>query len=148
MRKALPSDIKKFIEYKLSHLSETERYLQEYKRALMPSSTPAYSAAMGGSSGESRPCENLAIKMASDAYIIETEKTIRIIQKILDDLNETDHALIKLVYINRSKLTKEGAALRCNVSKSAAYERINAVLWAIAFELGYVNISTVSKKNR
>ena len=141
MHKALPPDIKRFIEYKLSHLTETERYLQDYKKALMPSSTPAYSATGGGGAGESRPTEGLAIKMANDAYIVETEKTLQIIQGILSALNKTDRSLIQLVYINREKMTKEGAALKCHISKSSAYERINAVLYAIAFELGYVNIN-------
>lgn len=148
MRLSLPADIKKFIEYKLNHFFETERYLNEYKRALMPSSTPAYSAAMGGSSGESRPAESLAIKMASDAYIIETEKTINIIQNVLDALDETDSKLISLVYLKKNKLTKEGAALSCNISKSAAYDRINAVLYKIAFELGYVNLKTTPLEKR
>lgn len=148
MRRALPPDIKRFIEYKLSHLGETERYLREYKNALMPSSTPAYSAATGGGSGESRPAESLGIKLASDAYIIETEKTLSVIQRILDALNKTDYELISLVYINRFRLSKEAAALRCHVSKSAAYERINAVLYEIAFELGYVNIDTPLEKRK
>lgn len=141
MHKALPPDIKRFIEYKLSHLTETERQLNEYKNLLMPSSTPAYSATGGGGAGESRPTEGLAIKIVSDAWVVDTERTRRIIRSILDALDKTDRSLIQLVYINREKLTKEGAALKCHISKSSAYERINAVLYAIAFELGYVNIN-------
>ena len=56
---------------------------------------------------------------------------------MLSALDEVDLKLIELVYWRR-EYTVEGAAMAIHISKTAAYQRINKVLGAIAYALGYV----------
>ena len=138
-RKTLPPDIKRFVEYKLEHLQETERMMKEYRKALMPSQVPSYSGMPGGGSGEPRPAENIAIKLTTDQFLIEAEKTVHVIREITDRLDPVDKKIVLLCYWKKSH-SKEGAALACHLSKTAVYDRINTILFRIALELGYVNI--------
>ena len=138
-RKTLPPDIKRFVEYKLENIKEIEMQLAEYRKSLMPSSVPSYSGMSGGNSGESRPAENVAVKLTTDQFIVESEKTIRIIRAVTDNCDPIDKKIITLCYWKKSH-NKEGAALVCHLSKSAVYDRINNILFRIALDLGYVNL--------
>lgn len=138
-KKALPYEVRRIIEYKLCRINETKRELRAYKLEMIPSSTPAYSGMPGSSDPESRPTEKLAVKMTTDAYIMEMEKTVKAFDKVLNRLNSCDRKLIKLVYWDQSH-TKEGAALACHLSKTAVYDRINSILEKLAVEMGYINL--------
>lgn len=139
MRKRVPAEVKPFVEYKLEHIHQIEQEMNAYISSLMPSSTPSYSGMPGGGGGESRPSEELSIKLATDPYLREAEKTVRVFHNVLDNLNETDLKLIDLVYWKKTH-NKEGAALACNMSKTAAYNKINNILFKLALDMGYVNL--------
>ena len=138
-KKKLPQDVKRFVEYKLEHLQETERMMNEYRKSFMPSSVPYYNGMSGGRSGEPRPCENIALKLTTDQFLNDCEKTVRVIRGITDKLDPTDKKLITICYWKKSH-SKEGAALACHLSKTAVYDRINTILFKIAVDMGYVNL--------
>lgn len=138
-RKALTPEVKQFVEYKLEHIQQIEKDLNEYKREMIPSPTPSYSGMPGGGGGESRPVENVSVRMVTDAFVMEAEKTVRAYHRVLDNLEPVDKKLIDLCYWKRSH-NKEGAALLCHISKTSAYDRINAILFALAKEMGYINL--------
>lgn len=137
---ALDRQVKEWIEWQLRHYHDSQLQLAEYRQELMPSSTPAYGQNTGGGSGgESRPTEVIALRLTTAPHIKYLEETVTAIAKVLDKLDELDRGLICLHYF-RGTLTVEGAAMRLNIGKSTAYERINRVLYALALEFGIVSI--------
>lgn len=132
--------VRAYVEYQLEHYKEHKRKLSEYRDAIMPSSTPNYSGAGGGGSGESRPTEKLGIKLATDEYINEQLRILAAIEKILASLSKEDKRMIDLIYWRRSH-TVTGAAMVLHMSNVTAYRHVNAILRAIAAELGFVNMS-------
>lgn len=138
-RRKLDLETKNFIEYKLIHLNEIKSELRRYKLDMIPSCTPTYSGMPGSRDPEARQIENLVMKMQTDAHLFEMERTVKKFDSVLDKLTKQDRKLVNLVYEKRSH-TKEGAALACHMSKTVAYERINAILTELAVEMGYVNL--------
>jgi len=138
-RFSLNPKIKGYIEWQLEHYHEDKKQLEQYKQDLIPSTTSNYSLTAGCSSGTtSNPTEKTAIKLLTNTYILSTEKTIKIIDKVLNNCDETDKQLIDLVYWRRS-YTVMGAGIKTHLSQRAAYKRINKVLAKIALEMGIIN---------
>lgn len=134
---ALP--IKEMIEWQLEHYREDLRTLEELKTDLIPSPVQRISGERTGSGAPSRSTENVAERIISHPYVKYLEKSVAAITYALDHYcNDTDKLLIEAVYWQRA-FTVEGAALRAHISTATAYRRINAILTAIAVELGYVN---------
>lgn len=136
----LAQKVKDWVAWQLEHYHEDKKQLEQYKNDMIPSPIASYSLAGGcGSGSVSQPTENLAIKMATSAYIIEIERNIATIDRVLSVLSETDKQLIDLVYWKRT-YTIAGAGMKVGLSTSKAYQHINNILGLIALERGYVNI--------
>lgn len=137
---SLNPKIKGYIEWQLEHYPEDKKELEEYKQDLIPSATQSYSQTSGVQSGStSNPTERDGLKLATNPYILATERNIRAIEIALQKCDGIDLKLIDLVYWKRSH-TVEGAGMVAHVSKSAAYYRINSALCAIALEMGIVTL--------
>ena len=133
---SIPNEVKGLIEWKLEHYKEMKEELEQYKHNMIPSPTPSYSLTGGGGiGGESRPNENIALKMVTDVYIRETERTVKAIERVMLLIPEDDKRLIDLVYWKQT-YTVEGASMILNMSKSTAYYHLNIILTKIAAELG------------
>lgn len=136
----LAAPLKAYVEWQLAHYHESRRELEQYKLDLIPSATPKYSLEPGsGGNSESRPLEDLTLRMASDRYIVETARNISAIEHVLNRLNSTDKKLIDLVYW-KGQYTTTGAGLVVGYSKTTAYSHANEVLIAIAKEMGILPI--------
>lgn len=135
---ALNPKIRGFVEWQLEHYHEDKRQLAEYKAAMMPSVTPNYSLAPGGS-GISNPTEQAAIRLTTNTYILSLERGIAAVDRVLAQLDDNDKALINLVYWQRS-YTVVGAAAKIGWSKTQAYCRVNKILCAVALEEGLINV--------
>lgn len=130
--------IKSTVEWQLQYYREDLRQLETYKRDLIPSGVQGYSPTAGVNVGEvTRKTEDIAFRLISSPYIRRLEITCEAIGRVLSNLDEVDLKLIELVYWRR-EYTVEGAAMKIHISKTAAYQRINKVLGAIAYALGYV----------
>ena len=129
--------IKSYVEWQLEHYHEDKKKLEEIKDAMMPPITTSISGMPHGS-GVGQPTEDAAIRMATNAYIQATERSVRAIEHTLARCDSTDRQLIDFVYWRRT-MTVTGAAVRCNFSKSSAYRKINNILTSIAFELGLLS---------
>lgn len=142
MKKAkasLTPALRSFVEWQLEHYHEARRQLKEYERDMMPSNTPAYSLAASSHSTENHPTENVSFKLLSDQYIQQSIRTANAIERVLDKLGPDETKLITLVYW-RGSHNVSGAAFALHMAPATAYRKINAVLNAIAQELGYVSI--------
>lgn len=135
----LSGKLKGFIEWQLEHYHENRRQLEQYKRDIIPSPTPNYSAEPHGSGGESRPTELLTLRMTTDLYIIETTRCVEAIDRVINRLDAVDYKLIDLVFW-KNQCTVEGAGLTVGYSPRTSYRHVNAILTAIAKELGYLQI--------
>lgn len=130
--------IKSTVEWQLQYYREDLRQLETYKRDLIPSGVQGYSLTAGVNGGEvTRKTEDIAFRLISSPYIRRLEITCEAIGRVLSKLDEVDLKLIELVYWRR-EYTVEGAAMKIHISKTAAYQRINKILGAIAYALGYV----------
>lgn len=136
----LEERVKGYCEWQLEHYHSNKQELDTYLKQSMPSSTPQYGNS-GGSrgEGESRPTEQLGIKLSTDRYINSLEQSTKAVERVISKLSDNDRRLVELVYWNGG-YTIEGAGLKVGYGKSAAYEHINRVLCALALELGLVSI--------
>lgn len=135
---ALSPSIKATVEWQLQYYREDKRNLEQYKEALIPSATPAYSLEQGGSKEAHRTTEDITMKIIASPYIRRLEMSCEAIRRALDGCDSIDLQLIELVYWRR-EYTVEGASMAINIGKSSAYQRINKILGRIAYELGYVS---------
>ncbi len=107
---------------------------------MIPSTTQALSFTAGVDGGSAkRSTEDITMRIISSPYIHRLEITCDAIGRALKNFDEIDMRLIDLVYWRR-EYTVEGAGMKIGLSRSAAYKRINRILGAIAFELGYISI--------
>lgn len=137
---SLSPKARKQAEWALESYHEDLRQLERYKLDLMPSGTANYNFTGGGRSSEpGTPTENIAIKFLTSAYILNTERCIKAVDRVLEYCDDTDKKMIELVYWSKT-YTIEGAGRRANLSRSAAYYRINDILCAVALEMGLVSV--------
>jgi len=137
---SLTPKIKGIVEWQLQHYNDDKRQIEQLKNDMVPSPTAGYSLTGGVSGGgTSRTTENVAVRISTNPYIMQTERSCKAIERVLSRCNETDSKLVDLVYWRQS-YTVEGAGMKIGLSKSAAYQRINSILGAIALEIGYVNM--------
>ena len=129
--------IKAYVEWQLEHYHEDKKQLEEIKDAMMPQITTSYGTGGHGNSVSS-PTEDAAMRMATNAYIQATERSVRAIEHTLCKCDSTSRTLIDIVYWRRT-MTVTGAAAKCCMSQMGAYKRINKVLTGIAFEMGLIN---------
>ena len=133
----LSGEVKSFVKWQLEHYPANLRELEERRacltelRALDPWSM--------GTTGMGRPTEGAAVKLCTDRYLRELERSVKAVDYVVDKLNPTDRALIDLVYW-RGTHSVEGAAMKLNISASAAYRHINGIVTRIAMELGYIPV--------
>ena len=139
-RFSLSPKIKGYVEWQLEHYHEDKKQLEEFRSDMIPNATPSYSLAGGVQGGKiSSTTENAAIRLATNPYILTTERSVNAIEKMLEYCDDTDKKLISLVYWKRSH-TVEGAGMVVFLSRRQAYRRINKIQCILALELGLVNI--------
>lgn len=134
-RPRLDRYVRVYVEGVLYAYQDDRRQLRAYRESLLPSPVPNYGGAGGAGSGESRPAEELGVRLADDRYIREKLRTLDAVERVLDRLPRADRRLVQLVYFKRSH-TVTGAAVIVNMGKTMAYDHLNAVLWAVAEALG------------
>ena len=134
--KKLPFKIRGMIEWHLQHYHEYKRQLEQAKKDLMPSYTAKYDKDPV-KCGPSDTTADTAINLMSSPYILSLERSIKAIDFVLENCDETDLKLIELIYWKRSH-TVAGAAAKVNLSRTPVYYRINKILRAIAVEIGLV----------
>lgn len=137
---SLSAPVKSYVEWQLEHYHEDKRQLEQYRLDLMPASTANYNFNGGGRSSEpGNPTERAAIRMLTNPYILNTERSIKAIEAVLERCDEADKKLIELVYWKKSH-TVYGAVMRVNYSTKTGYRHLNDILCSIALELGLVNL--------
>lgn len=141
MKKNLPylePRLKRFIEWDLERYREMKREIDEYRLSVLPSTTPSYSGVPSGG-GSSSSTERSAVKLATSVYLADLERTVKAISDVIEKLDDTDRALVDLIYWKR-QYTVEGAGYAVGMSKTTAYRHINGILVAVAANLGLVTI--------
>jgi RinA family phage transcriptional activator len=135
----LSPSIKATVEWQLQYYREDCRQLEELKDELIPSPVQGYSLTAGVDGGEAkRTTEEVTMRIVSSLYIRRLETTCAAIKRALANMDKIDLKLIELVYWRR-EYTVEGAGMKVGLSRSAAYKRINKILGACAYELGYIS---------
>lgn len=135
---SLQEPIKRYVEWSLEHYNEYKQELELQKDALMPCLVPSYNS-MPHSSEPGRQTENIAVRLATSAYVNNLESTIKAIDNALMNCDDIDKKLISLVYWQRA-YNVIGAGIKVGLSASGAYKRINNILSAVAAEMGLVSI--------
>lgn len=137
-RFVIDAEVKGIVEWHLRHYAEDKRRLKVLKLDKVPSGVAGYDAAASHGGGAQRTTENVAIRIESDAMVQELERSIAAVDRVLSKADRIDVRLIDLVY-RKKKYSVTGAGMVVGLSTSAAYARINAVLSALAVELGYTS---------
>ncbi len=137
---SLSAPVKSYVEWQLEHYHEDKRQLEQLKSEMIPSATANYEFNGGGRASEpGNPTERAAIRMLTNPYILNTERSIKAIEAVLSRCDDADKKLIELVYWKKSH-TVYGAVMRVNYSTKTGYRHLNDILCSIALELGLVNL--------
>ena len=134
----LDARVKGIVEWRLTRYREDKRELEAAVERLMPSPTPTYSLVSGGSGSAGRRTEEQAFKILSSPYLMQMEHDCKAIDRAMQRFDQTDMKLIELVYW-RQEYSIEGAGQLIGLSKSSAYRHVNAILTAVAVEMGLVS---------
>ena len=145
----LPPVIKEIAEWQLANYRSEKNQLADLKKEKIQISASNYDGYVvnGSSKGEPRPTERDAIIITSDPYIRRMEIGINAVERALDQADQTDLRLISLVYWAKTN-NVEGASIKCNLSKSAAYQRLNVILGYIACGMGFFKYDDIKAKRR
>jgi len=136
----LAPKVKGIVEWHLEHYHEDKAQLESLKNDMVPSPTPGYSLTGGVSGGnQGMPTESAGIKIATNSYILATERNIKAIDRVLGKIDNLDKQMIDLVYWKKA-YTIVGAGTKVGLKEQASYAHINTVLGLIALEMGLVNI--------
>lgn len=134
----LDARVKGIVEWRLARYREDKRELEAAVERLMPSPTPTYSLVSGGSGSAGRRTEEQAFIILSSPYLMQIEHDCKAIDRAMQRFDQTDMKLIELVYW-RQEYSIEGAGQLIGLSKSSAYRHVNAILTAVAVEMGLVS---------
>lgn len=136
---SLEHNLKGYVEFTLRHYLLRQRELDEYKDDMLPSYTSKLDGIGGHGGKTSDITADTAMRRMTDTYIQRAELNCNAVKVALRGIDDIDAKLIGMVYWNGTH-TVEGAAQIVHVGKSTAYNRINAILYKIALELGEINI--------
>lgn len=137
---ALPPEIRGIVKYRLEHYHVNKRELVNCLNDIMHSNTAQLTHERKARSGVSRTVENNALTLADSAYLREIEKSVNAIEYVLARLTDEDRKLVEMVYW-RATHTLTGAGLELNMSQRTAYRHADAILTALAIEMGLMPIS-------
>ena len=127
------------VEWQLEHYHEDKRQLEQYKAEMIPSPVQSYSLTAGCSHGVSRTTENVAERIVTNQYVVQTERSCQAIERVINRLDDTDKQLVDLIYWKQS-YTVEGAGMKLHLGRTSTYQHVNNILCSIALEMGYVSI--------
>lgn len=134
----LDDRLKNWVGWLLERYWQDKKNVEQYWKDNIPSPTPVYTDGKAvGNTG--RKTENTALHIGSMEYVTRVERDCKSIERVLKTLDETDTELIGMVYWRAYKV--ERAAQELHMSKATAHRHINAVLFDIAVEMGYITIS-------
>ena len=124
----------------LTNHNANRRALANLRAEKIPSATQALSPTAGVqvSHGENRATENIAMSIVTTPYYDRLTKTIAAVEKLVNSLSPADRRLIYIVYMTPTPVTVEAAADLVGISKTVAYNHINAILTQLARDLGYI----------
>lgn len=133
---------RRFIELQIERYPDNVKQLAELKAAAMQRIIASYDNQHGESppGGVSRPTEVAALKLASNAYILQLEIAISAVRGVYDRLPADDQELVRLMYWSDGRFTPDGVALKLNTTRATMYGRLNLILVEIGRCLGYVNL--------
>ncbi len=140
-------DIKCYIEAELRDYHETIKSIQEDRNELIYA-TPIFDNNGGGRSNmTSDPTLKKTISLMTNKRIRRMEQTVSAISSVVDALPEEKYKLIKLKYwTNPQPLTDTGIAMGMHMGKTAFYNWVNDILFAIGVEMGLLNINSAEKE--
>lgn len=132
----LAPEIRKMMIYHLSHYEKYKKELATQYMLMIPSPT-AQLTGMPSAGEPGRTTENIAIRIADNAYIIELVRRINAIEYVLSRMSKEDRSLIEMCYIRKSH-TVQGAAIQLHMSERSAYYHCTLILTALAEELAQI----------
>ena len=132
-------EIKAYIEAELRDYNDTLRQISEDRNDILLA-TPVHDNNRGHSYDISNPSHERAIKLITNKRIKRMEQTCRAIEAVVGSLPEDRFKLVDLKYWTKPQtLTDTGIAIKLNISQRTYYNWKDAVIMALALELGLVN---------
>ena len=134
----MPIYVKRHVEGELRFYHENKRQMEAYRNELASLGATDYAKPSVQSNKISDSTACIGINLASSPYLLQTEKTIRAIDKAISTCAKTDLKLLDLIYFKGTH-TPEGAGMVVGYRKTQVYERVNRIL-SIANDLGYIRL--------
>lgn len=130
--------IKAYIESELRYYHQSKKDLEEIREEIIESS-PINDGTGIRSCGTSDTVCKKVIRLITNKRLKRLEETIRAIDAVLDQLDETKHRLVEMKYWRKPNyLNDAGIAHELCIDRATLYRWQDAILLAIAIELGLV----------
>lgn len=132
----MKKEIKAYIEAELRNYHSSKKDLEEIKEDILHSGPNNDSMGIRGS-GNGDSTGSKAIRLITNKRIKRLEQTIRAIDIVVGELDEEKYKLVQLRYWKRPRLLSDmGIAKELNIDRATLYRWINAIVLAIAVEMG------------
>ena len=125
----------RYIEHELNNYNETKKEQQRYREEILKS---AHFAEVPAYTGPGDPTGNKAVKLASSAFIMRAEKTIKAIDKALAILGEQHWRIFKLKYCDC--MPWQEVVINMNISDRQYFKLRRELVIAVGQNLGLLNI--------
>jgi RinA family phage transcriptional activator len=135
----LRQEQKAYIEFELRHFEQTKRDWEQLQDQIVTGSDYTISDMPRGTD-VSDSTQAKAMRLCTNARLMQMERTVRAIERILTGLPEEKYKLIEMRYWTSPRtLTDDGIALEIYCNKRTMYRWIDEIMFAIAAELGIIN---------
>ena len=132
-------EIKAYIEAELRDFNDTLRQIGEERNEILLAS-PVRDNNGGHSYDVGNPTMARSFQLMTNKRIKHMEQTCKAIENIVGELPEEKFKLVELKYWTRPQtLTDMGIAIKLNISQRTYYNWKDAIILALAIELGLVD---------
>ena len=127
----------RYVEFELYNFENTKKEI-ELMRQSITESTPEFEYRPEQQSNlKTRPTEVKGIKLASSPALVRMERTVRVIEMVLQNLGREYQDIYHLKY-NRG-MSNERICAECHMGKTKFYEMRRKIVEQVARSLGLIN---------
>lgn len=127
--------IYKYIDYELQHYEENKKKLEELRLDIIDSSPePSDGQPRGNSTGN--PTEQKGIKLISSTVLLKIENTIKVIDKVYNQLNDEYKLFFDWNYKKCVGVVK--TCIEVNISERTYYNMRDKIVYNVGIEMGLI----------
>ncbi len=130
--------IRRYVEHVVSDYPDTKADVASMEAEIVECSLNHDDSGIRGG-GVGSPTESKAINLMTNKYLIQLNRNLRAVAKVLDSLPAEKFLLVELKFWSHPQLlSDEGIAQKLGIDRATFYRWKSAIIRAVAVELGLV----------